>query len=337
LLSGRISTAALVRVVDADRPTLLIDESDAAFKGETDYAEALRGVLNTGFRRSGSYTMCVGQGANQTPRRFSTFGPKVIAGIGELPDTVADRSIRIELRRRTKAELVEKFRQRDVESVAKPLCDELSTWANHAIPSLAAARPQQPPELNDRAEDICEPLLAIAEQAGVEWQRRAQRAIVSLVGGERNDDDIAIELLHDIEQAFRRDEVFLASRELVKRLTDLEDRPWADWRNGNPITQRAFADRLRPFGIVPSPNGKVRGYHLDQFADAWSRYPSGKPSNRQPPNENAGESRTSTRQSADASAGAGDANTPTNTDAPDALTLPDQDQGSHNGTSGRRY
>jgi len=40
--------------IDADRPALLLDESDAAFGGEKEYAEALRGVLNTGHRRGGT-------------------------------------------------------------------------------------------------------------------------------------------------------------------------------------------------------------------------------------------------------------------------------------------
>src|SRR4051794_27858155 len=48
--TGRTSPAALVRYTDASTPTLLLDESDATFGGDRDYAEALRGVLNTGYR-----------------------------------------------------------------------------------------------------------------------------------------------------------------------------------------------------------------------------------------------------------------------------------------------
>ena len=44
-LTGRVTAAVLARKVDAERPTLLLDESDAAFKGEKEYAEALRGLL----------------------------------------------------------------------------------------------------------------------------------------------------------------------------------------------------------------------------------------------------------------------------------------------------
>ena len=83
--TGRTTAAVLPRKIDADKPTLLLDESDAAFGGDKDYAEALRGVLNSGYRKGGKATVCVGQGANISFKDFSTFSPKAIAGIGKLP------------------------------------------------------------------------------------------------------------------------------------------------------------------------------------------------------------------------------------------------------------
>jgi hypothetical protein len=46
---------------------------DVAFGGEKEYAEALRGVLNTGHRRGGTASCCVGQCANITFKDFSTL------------------------------------------------------------------------------------------------------------------------------------------------------------------------------------------------------------------------------------------------------------------------
>jgi hypothetical protein len=86
--TGRVTAGVLSRKIDEVHPTLLLDESDAAFKGEKEYAEALRGILNTGYRRGGVASCCVGQGMNISYRDFSTFCPKAIAGIGKLPDTV---------------------------------------------------------------------------------------------------------------------------------------------------------------------------------------------------------------------------------------------------------
>ena len=97
--TGRVTAAVLTRKIDAEHPTLLLDESDAAFAGEQEYAEALRGILNAGYRRGGVASCCVGKGAEMGYKDFSTFCPKAIAGIGKLPDTVADRSIPIRLKR----------------------------------------------------------------------------------------------------------------------------------------------------------------------------------------------------------------------------------------------
>jgi hypothetical protein len=40
--TGRITCSALTRQIDAVQPTLLLDESDTAFKSEKEYSEALR-------------------------------------------------------------------------------------------------------------------------------------------------------------------------------------------------------------------------------------------------------------------------------------------------------
>lgn len=278
-LTGRTSAAALVRKVDAHGPTLLLDESDAAFNGEKDYAEALRGLLNTGYRRSGKSTLCTGQGANLTYRDFSTFCPKAIAGIGKLPDTVVSRAVRIELRRRTKTEPVAKFRERDAAEETRALRDALDAWATDDIAErLRAARPTMPAGMRDRAEDVLEPLVAIADVAGGPWPVAVRTAGVALMGG-TDDQDINVQLLHDIKaMAFPRspdDAPFLKSADLVAELVALEDRPWADWRQGKPITARAVAERLKGFGIFPLPNKRrdARGYYRDRFEDAWTRYP----------------------------------------------------------------
>lgn len=101
--------AALIRTVDAERPTLLLDETDASFNGSKEMAETLRGILNSGFRSRGNFIKCVGEGANMTTRKYSTFGAKALAGIGRLPDTIADRSIPIRLRRRAPGEQIKEF------------------------------------------------------------------------------------------------------------------------------------------------------------------------------------------------------------------------------------
>ena len=52
--TDRVSAAVLVRKIDAEHPTLLLDESDATLNTRSDYSEALRGLLNSGYRRRGT-------------------------------------------------------------------------------------------------------------------------------------------------------------------------------------------------------------------------------------------------------------------------------------------
>ena len=58
----------------------------------------MRGILNSGHRRGGSVLRTVGD--DFEPRQFGTYAACAIAMIGQLPGTLADRSISIELQRR---------------------------------------------------------------------------------------------------------------------------------------------------------------------------------------------------------------------------------------------
>ena len=112
------------------------------------------GCLNAGYRRSGRATLCVGHGASIGYRDFATFSPKAIAGLGGLPDTVASRAIRIDLKRRRKDEVVEKFREREARTAAAPIRRALAAWGERATETLRAARPSMPHGLRDRTEDV---------------------------------------------------------------------------------------------------------------------------------------------------------------------------------------
>jgi hypothetical protein len=98
LPTSNISDAALFRVIDERKPTLLIDEIDAVFGKKAREREELRGILNAGYRR-GAVTHRMGGSNNTSLQTFSVFCPKAFAGIGDcLPDTIADRAIPIRLR-----------------------------------------------------------------------------------------------------------------------------------------------------------------------------------------------------------------------------------------------
>jgi len=276
--TGRVTAAVLTRKIDANLPALLLDESDAAFGGEKEYAEALRGILNTGHRRGGTASCCVGQGTNISFKDFSTFCPKAIAGIGKLPDTVTDRAIPIRLKRAALGEKVERFRLRDVENEAARLKARIEAWCSGIIPPLRDTRPQLPEELTDRQQDGAEPLLAIADVAGAPWPGRIRQSLIALCTEARADDgSIRVQMLNDIREIFLGRQVkSIFSADLVVALCEIETSPWAEWAKGKPLSTGKLAWQLHPFGVAPH-NVRIRetvkkGYEFEDFADAWGRY-----------------------------------------------------------------
>jgi hypothetical protein len=291
--TGRTTAAVLPRKIDAESPTLLLDESDAAFGGDKEYAEALRQVLNTGHRRGGRATVCVGQGANISFKDFSTFGTKAIAGIGKLPDTVADRAVPIRLVRRAPGESVDRFRRREVAPQTEQIRHRLAALADVAVELLADARPDLPDELDDRAWDGVEPLLAIAELAGGDWPVTARAACVELYGGRQvEDESTGIQLLSDIRQVFgESDRITTAA--LLDALHDLDESPWGEWF-GKPLSARALAKILKPHEIRPrtikiehGERRSAKGFLREQFEPSWTRYLAPKTSPRHNPHSKA--------------------------------------------------
>jgi hypothetical protein len=176
------SEAVVFRKIDADQPTLLLDEVDAIFGPKANgNAEGLRALLNAGNRRGTKVPRCVGP--SQTLVTFSVFCAKALAGIGELPDTIADRAIQIRLKRRGPSETIERFRRRDVEESAATLRESARSWGAERTEALALARPELPEELDDRAQDAWEPLLAIADAAGGSWPETSRAAALELAEG----------------------------------------------------------------------------------------------------------------------------------------------------------
>jgi hypothetical protein len=273
--TGRTSAAVLTRKIDAEHPTLLLDESDAAFGGEKEYAEALRGILNTGYRLGGAASCCVGQGVNITPKDFSTFCPKAIAGIGKLPDTVIDRSIPIRLKRARRGE-VARFREREAQREGPEIAARLATWCAANLETLRQARPEIPAQLSDRQADTSEPLLAVADLAGGDWPKAARQSLVKLCGEAQADDDsIGVKLLSDIKGIFAEKEGDeIPSGELCEALAKIETSPWGEWAKGKPLSPAKLARLLKPFDIFPGQikNGLARGYRLGDFREAFSLY-----------------------------------------------------------------
>jgi hypothetical protein len=277
------SEAVVFRKIDTDRPTLLLDEVDAIFKSATERTEPLRALLNAGNRPGSTVPRCVGP--NSQVRDFSTFCAKALAGIdnGRLPDTISDRSIQIRLERKARDERTERFRQRRVKPEADPLRERISRWAEAHVETLVEADADVPEEINDRAADGWEPLLAIADMAGGAWPDRARRAALELSANvEPEDDSTGVRLLADLRSTFDESNANrISTADLLAALATMDEAPWASWassRRRHPgLTASDLAKLLKPYRVrsksIWLPGGtSAKGYMREQFEEAWARY-----------------------------------------------------------------
>ena len=274
-----ISTAAIFRLVELEHPVFLLDEADRYFGRKTaEQHEDLIALVNAGHRAGATVPRCVGEGSKMTVRKFGVFAPAAIAGIGELPDTITDRSVFIRMRRRAAHEHVEPFRRRKHEPVGRALHDRLAAWAladDHQA-ALGLAEPDLPAGLVDRPADVWEPLIAIADHAGDTWPLRARAAAVEL-NQLRADHEPSqgVRLLADVRAVFGAADK-LPTATLLDRLHHLDEAPWASYAGGRPLDARRLADQLREYGVqskvIRVGDLTPRGYTRADLDDAWTRY-----------------------------------------------------------------
>lgn len=271
LAASNITPAALFRSIDLWSPTLLIDEADAFIKDN----EELRGLLNCGHTRDSAYIIRT-VGDAFTPTRFNVWGAKALAGIGALADTLMDRAVALELRRKMSHEAVDRLRHAEPD-LFDVLTSKLARFADDYRQPLRLARPHLPPALHDRAQDNWEPLLAIADIAGNDWPQRAVHAALKLSGAEGESLSVGVELLADIKELFdnnRADKISTA--DLITALCDDDEKPWSTYNRGKPITPRQISKRLGEYGIksktVRIGYATHKGFELDQFKESFGRY-----------------------------------------------------------------
>jgi hypothetical protein len=276
-----ITPAALFRVIEQARPTLIIDEVDTFLAG----CDELRGLLNAGHTRDSAFVVRV-EGEDHQPRKFSVFGAKLLLGIGGLAPTIEDRAITIALERKPPAANVARLTRRAL-AVLRDVGRRFARWAADNGDQIDAdADPDVPEVLNDRQADCWRPLFLLADLAGGDWPRRARQASMALAA--TDEDELPLRLLADLRAVFLasgRDA--LATGELLGLLQKLPDSPWPTLCRGQPINAHRLARTLAPFRVRPYHSKNFRGYRKADLAAVWERYcPLATPPDR-PKNEKA--------------------------------------------------
>jgi len=268
LLASNISPAAIYRITELCRPTLLIDEADTFLKDN----DELRGVVNSGHSKDTAFVIKC-DGDQNVPKKFSTWTPKALAMIGELPDTLKDRSIVVSMRRKLPGETILKI-PLNASDQFMDVRRKCKRWAADNFEQLTKHVPTMPSRSNDREIDNWTPLFTIAGVCG--WEQVALDSMLS-ISPKDEDDSIKVVLLNDIKDIFDNRSVdSMYSEDLVNALVELNDRPWAEWRRGKQLTTNSLARLLKPFKIRPKQikrhTTNKNGYEFSAFKETFKRY-----------------------------------------------------------------
>ncbi|HXC34777.1 MAG TPA: DUF3631 domain-containing protein [Candidatus Acidoferrales bacterium] len=289
LIASNVTVGALFRAIDTCRPTLFIDEADTFLAGSS----TMRGIINSGNTWRTAYVIRsskskskqsrareqaeAGEGADQKHtnsglERYSCWCPKVIAMIGKVPDTIADRSIVVPMARKLVSEARAPLAQLEPSAI-KAKCARFAQDQGRAIGQCGKIHGDG---LNDRAADTFDPLYVIARLAGEHWEQKLHTAALALapIVQSRNS---GAELLLDIYTVFALssgEKMF--TRHLIATLSNEEFATASMAAKYSSIDEFEISKRLRPYGIKPSLiriGKKVgKGYWAKDFTEALARY-----------------------------------------------------------------
>jgi DNA adenine methylase len=258
---------SIFRTIDQDRPTLIIDE--AALHRDS----SLLTIANAGFSRMSGVIPRV---FKDRVRKFNIFCPKAFASLNLLPETVMDRSIRIQMKglRREDRDKIVPFSEK---SVPEDLVAGIATWVtahrNEIVRHYDRCRLDF---LHARQEDIWRPLFSIIHILSPEREEEFRAIAIRLTAQKKeNEEDRRIRLLQDVRVVFRDNnrmsaENRMSTIDLLSRLAAMPESPWSN------LNAFQLATLLRRFGIKPKQlwigAANVRGYALEDFEDAFARY-----------------------------------------------------------------
>jgi hypothetical protein len=286
-----ITPAALFAMVEDEKPTLMIDEAERFAASQKDF----RAIINSGYRRGGTVTRRQGPAV----RHYKVYCPKVFVLIGDLYDTLRDRSIIVNLRR---AHAPHRFIYAGAEGEGRDLRDKLvELVAIHAEEIADAYTDLGRLEfLSDREEEIWSPLFAICRVLCPDRWSELTRSAVDISTAKTAEakkftdlpqqEDAAQQVeygeralrdLISVTQSRRRKSISTA--DAIPALRDLPTGPWRAFRGEglkpNIEGSMMLASLLEPFGVRPrtirlrpkslGANGSTaKGYVLADLVEA---------------------------------------------------------------------
>ena len=273
-MCANITSAALFRVIEEYRPTLVMDEVDRYLAKN----EELNGIMNAGHtKRTAKVPRTEKIGEEFKVRSFNVFGPKCMAGIGEQLDTMTDRSIVIQMERKLLEQPVDKVPLLFFEN-QKIVRSKIARWAEDNLAKAQTLNPIIPNMGNDRALDNWEPLFVVANLIGGDWPKKCLAAYTKIEEVSATDameqDPVPIRILRELAPVIAtRQGNWINATELRKILVeDNQDSEFIDWFRGEPISPKLLSKHLKKAGVARDRIDGKSAYSVTDLKDLIKRY-----------------------------------------------------------------
>lgn len=290
---GGMTPAVAFRTIDQDKPTLHIDEAETL---NNEAATDLRAALNMGYKKGSKFRRAAA--GKKGTIEFEVYCPKIFVLIGDVYDTLRDRSIMF---RMVRAKPARRFIRAIAESEGNAFRDELAKLAIDVTAPVVDSYHSYPDldYLSSRDEEIWRPLFAVctalAPSRIPELQRVAvdlstektgeSRSFVTLLSAEKEamDHQYGERLLRDLATVIgKHRSIFTA--DAITALKAVPTMPWRKFRGrqdqGGGLTPIDMSNLLSPFGVAPKvihTNGRrhdakrARGYRREDILHALSK------------------------------------------------------------------
>ncbi len=184
IAGGGSTAAALRRILDIYRGTLVCDEFDAG--KDTELTSIVTKILNQGFECGRPMLLC--EGESNTPVPYYVFGPKILVLRGTLGDDASEsRTISIRMKQRTRDDVPINLPKVEFYSEALTLRNQLLAWRCANLGKISVDPAQADPELEDRLNQIGAALFAVAGNPGRDRIVRALRNQQQTIAEDRAD------------------------------------------------------------------------------------------------------------------------------------------------------
>lgn len=266
------SPASMFRSLKEDNPTIFIDEAEK-LNQETHPA---REFLNKGYKRGQTISRFIGGEVVD----FESYCPKAFVLIGDVYDTLRDRSIMVTMRRRSPIESAHenKFRRANVEPEAETLRGNMHQLVKDNQSAIESAYAELPSLsfLNDRDEELWTPLFVLANvlcpsrideltRAAVDiateksGKRRSFHELLDVEEQKADDQEAQILLLRDMLK-LTEGKKHITSANLMESLKGIPTSPWRMFR-GTGLTAQDAAYLLDMLNVRPKPIRVKPGKH----------------------------------------------------------------------------